>query len=97
MKYKEWYHLGEIRFSRNQMWFLIFNLNDLSKGHWPERPAHITGYTDIDPARKVRRYREPSINRVLEIAAEVEVRLQMVIPCISGKWRPQGVFKKREY
>jgi len=39
--------------------------------------------------------KEPAINKVLEIAAEVEARLELVMGYISGEVRPTRTIKKR--
>ena len=39
--------------------------------------------------------KERSINRVLEIAAEVEIRIELVLDYISGEQRPTRVIKRQ--
>lgn len=74
------------------MWFLIENISELRQGRYP-RPDHDTGY--IDSAIVSRSYREPPENRVIELAAELDARLELVVNYISGWPRPTKKIKRR--
>lgn len=91
---EEWHSLRSIRFSKKEMWWLTFHLDEIKQGRWPENPRQSeTGY--IETGIKVKRYREPSQNKVLEIAAEVEIRLELVMGYISGWERPARKIKRQ--
>ena len=83
---EKWWAIYEIRFTKAQMRFLIEHLGQLKVGSYPQDPYKDSGYTDS--AIRQRRYREPAQNRVLELAAEVESRLELVMGYISGWPRP---------
>lgn len=83
---EQWWPIYRINFSKKQMQWLIENLADLKVGNYPESPAS-SGYDiDIPRGKGSRRYKEPAINRVLELAAEVECRLDLVMNLLKG-WR----------
>ena len=94
---EKYYHIYEIKFSKPQMKFLILHLQELQEGRYPEKPlerdpkpgepAPPQNY-NVEIPSKERRYREPAQNRVLELAAEVEIRLSLVMDYISGWQRP---------
>ena len=93
---EEWYPIYKIRFTKKEMWWLVFHLDELRRGEWPQDPQQSeTGYSEITTGIKARRYREPAINRVLELAAEVEIRLELGMGYISGWPRPDKKIKKR--
>lgn len=90
---QEYYPIYSIRFTKKQMRFLIDHLAELRNGEYPQPYRSETGY--IDPAIRGKHFREPSRNRVLELAAEVEARLDLVMNYISGWNRPTGRVIKR--
>ena len=93
---EEWYSLRQIRFSKRQMRWLILNLGELREGRWPKNPYSAdSGYTEAGVGRKNKRYKEPAQNRVLEMAAEVECRLELIMDYISGWERPRRKIKRR--
>jgi len=73
------------------MRWLILHLAELREGCYPQ-PDKDTGY--IDPAIRGIHYREPAQNRVLELAAEVESRLELVLNLMSGWERLDRKFYK---
>ena len=78
---EEWYPMNKINFSKNQMLFLIRNLDLLEQGIYPPDPNSTRKI--VLPSGK-RKYGEPSINRVLDLSAEVKIRLGLVMNLISG-------------
>lgn len=86
---KYWWPIYEIRFTKAQMRFLIDNIESLRIGNYPQQPS---GYTDA--AVKPQRYREPPSNKVIELAAEVDCRLDLIIDYISGWKRPIRKIRK---
>ena len=69
-----WYTIGEIRFCRYQMVFLISELAMLESGHYPPDPR---GSSYIDPAVKTKRKRSyGGFEKPVELAAEVKLRLE---------------------
>lgn len=103
---ERWYSIGSIRFSKPQMWWLVDHLSELKLGRWPQKPD---GYIpkivtpepeEGEPKKKregnpMRMRKEPPQNKVLEIAAEVEIRLGMAMEYISGWQRPSRKIRKR--
>ncbi len=100
-----WYSIYEIKFSKKQMWFLIRHLEELELGIYPPQPpVKEPQYGDTSPPMgynielprdiKARRYREPASNRVLDLAAEVEIRLGLIIDYISGSHRPRKKIRR---
>ena len=100
---EKYYPIYEIRFYKPQLWFLIRHLSELKEGRYPEQPLdRYPQLGDNSPPQNYnvempnsqRRYREPSINRVLELAAEVEIRLGLVMDYISGWDRPRRTIRR---
>lgn len=87
-----WWPIYRIRFTPEQMRFLILNLGMLQEGRYPPEPGVESGY--IDSRIRLPNYREPAQNRVLELAAEVECRLDLVMNYISGWPRPTKRIRK---
>lgn len=103
---ERWYSIGNIRFTKGQMWWLISHLSELKLGRWPQKPEGyapkivIPDVEEVGPKKKregnpMRMRKEPPQNKVLEIAAEVEIRLGMVMDYISGWQRPSRKIRKR--
>jgi hypothetical protein len=87
-----------INFNKEQMRWLIENLGSLKEGIYPTEPGASSGYSiEQPPGKGSRRYKEPASNRVLELAAEVECRLELVLDYISGWPRPTKPVYKRRY
>ena len=74
MNEKEWHHPSSIRFSREQVKWLIYHLPTLRNGSYPRNPKE-TGYTDAGISqrqfRRGAKFETPAI-----IAAELDVRIQ---------------------
>ena len=86
---EQYWPIYEIRFTKPQMWFLIRHLGELKEGRYPEKPGASNGYgIELPPGLSERVYREPAQNRVLDLVAEVEDRLGLVMDYISGWHRP---------
>ena len=68
---KVWYSPGEIRFTRQQVLFLIRNLLILREGSWP---AEASSYVDI-PGKKTGRHKA-YFETPIEYAAEIQSRLE---------------------
>lgn len=93
---ESWWPIYRIVFSRAQMMFLIENLGSLKEGQYPMAPGASSGY-NVEIGKGSRCYKEPAQNRVLELAAEVEIRLELVLNYISGWPRPTKVIRRRRY
>ena len=90
MMTEPWWPIYRIRFSKAQMRWLIENLASLKVGIYPPSPDASSGYdVEIPPGKGSRRYKEPAQNKTLELAAEVECRLELVMDYISGWARPR--------
>ena len=67
-----WYEMREIRFTRAQVKFLLENLPSLRLGLYPRRPS---GYEVTE--QHTRSAGNAKFTKPVELAAEIEVRLQM--------------------
>jgi len=72
---KEWYRANEIKFTRQQVIWIIENLHLLREGIYPPDPRD-SGYTEAPHTRKGRASRSAPFERACDIAAEIEVRLR---------------------
>ena len=92
---EEYWPIYRINFNRHQMLWLINHLQELHNGQYPPEPGS-SGYDIEMPLnRKARRYKEPAQNKVLELAAEVECRLNLVMDYISGWPRPTKKIRRK--
>lgn len=71
MYQEPWWHPRDIRFTREQVEWLLSWLPSLKEGNWPARPS---GYTEAPAGRKARS-RHASFETPAQIAAELECRL----------------------
>ena len=69
---KDFYAPREIRFTRNQVLWLIKNLSTLRSGYWP---TEASSYIDL-PLRKKTSRRGAYFTTPVEYAAEIETRLE---------------------
>lgn len=91
-----WWPIYRVNFSKPQMRWLIENLGSLREGIYPPASGASSGYSiELPPGKGSRRYKEPASNKVLELAAEVECRLELVMDYISGWPRPTRRIKRR--
>jgi len=86
-----WYSPGEVRFTFDQVMWLLEHWDMLSTGRWPPNPKE-TGYTDAPLRGKGGTKRAPFINAI-EVVAEISARLsrcgkdgQLVILVYGKGW-----------
>ena len=68
---KDWYSPGEIRFTVQEVLWLLHNLGTLGGGNWPPETS---SYVDISGKKSGRR-KAPFVTPI-EFAAEIETRLE---------------------
>jgi hypothetical protein len=116
---EDYWPISKIGFSKKQMLWLIYHLDELKNGVWPQRPgtyveaprmackeAKLKEWGGLcvncpfnpclNPSAKtpLRIRKERYMNRTLEIASEVEARIDLVIDYISGWYRPtKNIYK----
>ena len=69
---KVWYSPGEIKFTRQQVLFLIRNLATLREGYWPQEAS---SYIDIPLGKKTAKHKA-YFETPIEYAVEIQVRLE---------------------
>ena len=116
---EQWYSIGQIKFYKPHMKFLLSHISELREGNYPEDLGHhIRGSKMACKLAKAQNYeglcitcpfhpclmpsertpnrvrKERNMNKVLELAAEVDARLDLVIDYISGYKRPTNRISK---
>jgi hypothetical protein len=89
---KTWYSPGAIKYTRNQIIWLLTNTELLKEGIWPRRD---TGYTDAPRTSQVKFQRNAKFVNAVEIGAEVTRRLdacgrdgRLVLRYYIDGWEP---------
>lgn len=73
MNDREWWSYREIRFTKQQVLWILKHADLLRDGCWPPEPAP-SGYTDLLRIRK--KGSEAYFAKPIEIIAEIEIRLE---------------------
>ena len=73
---EKWYSYAAIRFTRQQVIFVLENIYTIREGIWPPNPKG-SGYVDAPMGKNSQYKRGAGFEKPVEVGAEVWVRLQL--------------------